>query len=548
MKIKFTLIILFLIGLQTALFSMESPELLTQVTDSISPNKNLKNQLTPTEIKAVIIKDVNFDVNTCFQIMQGVIYNSGDHKPMHHVRMTLSLNNKVIKEIITDYTGGYQLKLLCNKTYDLKIKITGFEEKSITFKSDIKSNTIIKKDFQLDGAYCYQTISGTIKSSLNGQYIAGASVSLLKNNKKIKTVTTLEDGIYSFSLDCYKTYTIEVVKEHFKSNTVLFNTSLVPQMTLIKHLTLKSVKCTKTIYGMVRSESSNTPLKEVNVELSKDGEFIKTIQTNAAGKFTFDLSCNSVFTVSLQKENYKKIMRAIETDSNDKKAGAFEFQLKRLGCTQLLEGIVKNSYTNKVESGVILQFFTSEKLIKTITTGADGTFTFNTDCKKSYKVTTSKKFYTDGSQYFVSGIKNNSKIHKTIKVSPILDFVQVREILMLKVNPNNLTFVLNKNTLTPALLKELYKITALMEKHPYIRLEINIHTDSRANDSFNMSLSKQRAKTIIEYLINNGISSDRLTGDGYGETQLLNHCSNGVKCKNYEHLKNKRVEFIVLDE
>ncbi|PCH78163.1 MAG: hypothetical protein COB98_01355 [Flavobacteriaceae bacterium] len=547
MKIKHFLIFLFLIGFQTSILSKQSTQYLVKTTDSIPPSTTVKKQLTPKEIKAVYIKDVNFDTKSCFQIMKGVIYNAGDKKPMHHVRIVLSLNNKIIQNILTDNTGGYTLKLLCNKTYDLKINIVGFEGKSITFKSDIQSNTTIKKDFHLDGAYCYQTISGTIKSAKDASLISGAYVSLLKNNKKIKTVKTLKDGTYAFSLDCYKTYTIEVEKEHFKGNSILFNTSLVPQISLIKHLTLRNLDCTKTIKGIVRNTQFNTLLNKVKVELSKSGQFIKSTQTNAAGEFYFDLACNSVFTVSLKKENYSKVMRAVETDSNSKIQTQITFELKHLDCKQTIKGVLINSQTNTVEAGVALQFFNDNKLIETITTGADGTFTFEAECSKSYKVTTEKQLYTDSSQYFVTNRKNKALVYKTIKISPVLDFVQIRKTLMLKVNPNNLTFVLNKNTLTVALKKELYKITALLEKHPNIKLEINIHTDSRANDNLNMTLSKQRAKTIIDYLVHNGISIDRLTGDGYGETQLLNRCANGIKCKNYEHLKNKRIEFIVLN-
>ncbi|PCI03800.1 MAG: hypothetical protein COB81_03170 [Flavobacteriaceae bacterium] len=547
MKTTHIVILFLLIGFQTSVMSMDYNGLGTQVNDSISPNGIAKKQLTPKEIKNVIIADTDFNRYSCFQIMQGVIRNTADNKPMHNVHVILSLNGKVIKKIVTDNTGQYQLKLLCNKTYDLKIKITGFEGKTITFKSDIKTNTIIKKDIYLDGAYCYQTISGTIRSSKNATLISGASVTLLKNNKKIKTVKTLEDGTYSFSLDCYKTYSVEVEKEHYTANSILFNTSLVPQMALIRHFSLQTINCTKTINGVVKNEKTNTPMNNVDVELSKDGRFVKATTTNTSGKFSFDVPCNSVFTLSLQKLNFQKLMRALESDSNDKKARNVEFKLKPLDCKQIIKGIVRNSSNNSIESDVKLQFFNANKLVKTITTGVDGSFTFNAECFKSYKVTTSKPFYTDGSQYFVSGNKNNSIVNKTIKISPVLDFIQVREMLMVKVNPNNLSFVLNKNTLTDALIKELNKVITIMEKHPYIRLEINIHTDSRANDNLNMSLSKERAQKIIDYLISKDISSDRLTGDGYGETQLLNHCSNGVKCKNYEHLKNRRIEFIVLD-
>lgn len=49
----------------------------------------------------------------------------------------------------------------------------------------------------------------------------------------------------------------------------------------------------------------------------------------------------------------------------------------------------------------------------------------------------------------------------------------------------------------------------------------------------------------IQYLVDRGISRSRLTGKGYGETQLVNHCSNGVKCSDWVHEQNRRSEFII---
>uniref|UniRef100_UPI00397F9079 OmpA family protein n=1 Tax=Spongiimicrobium sp. 3-5 TaxID=3332596 RepID=UPI00397F9079 len=78
-----------------------------------------------------------------------------------------------------------------------------------------------------------------------------------------------------------------------------------------------------------------------------------------------------------------------------------------------------------------------------------------------------------------------------------------------------------------------------------INIDVRSHTDSRANDAYNMALSGRRAKSTVDYLISKGISKTRLTSKGYGESQLVNHCSNGVPCTKAEHQLNRRSEFIV---
>jgi len=90
------------------------------------------------------------------------------------------------------------------------------------------------------------------------------------------------------------------------------------------------------------------------------------------------------------------------------------------------------------------------------------------------------------------------------------------------------------------------KLLNLMLKKPEIRVEINAHTDARSSDDFNLDLSERRAKAVVDYLVSRGIKRSRMVYHGYGETQLVNHCSNGVDCSDELHAKNRRTEFRVL--
>lgn len=80
-----------------------------------------------------------------------------------------------------------------------------------------------------------------------------------------------------------------------------------------------------------------------------------------------------------------------------------------------------------------------------------------------------------------------------------------------------------------------------------VNIEVMAHTDSRGEDSYNMSLSQQRANSVVNYLVSKGISRSRLSAKGYGETRLKNRCANGVDCSDSEHRINRRTEFRVLN-
>jgi outer membrane protein OmpA-like peptidoglycan-associated protein len=89
------------------------------------------------------------------------------------------------------------------------------------------------------------------------------------------------------------------------------------------------------------------------------------------------------------------------------------------------------------------------------------------------------------------------------------------------------------------------RLLTLLNDKP-VDIEIMSHTDSRGNDSFNQSLSQQRANSVVNYLVSKGISRNRLSAKGYGESRLANRCANGVECSENQHQQNRRTEFRVL--
>ena len=70
------------------------------------------------------------------------------------------------------------------------------------------------------------------------------------------------------------------------------------------------------------------------------------------------------------------------------------------------------------------------------------------------------------------------------------------------------------------------------------------HTDNRGSDEYNLKLSDQRAKAVVQYVISQGISKDRITGQGFGETEPKVDC--GANCTEEQHAQNRRNEFKIV--
>jgi outer membrane protein OmpA-like peptidoglycan-associated protein len=107
-------------------------------------------------------------------------------------------------------------------------------------------------------------------------------------------------------------------------------------------------------------------------------------------------------------------------------------------------------------------------------------------------------------------------------------------------------FDLDKWNIRPDAAKDLQKIIEVMQQYPNMTVDIRSHTDSRQTHKYNELLSDRRAKSTLEFMVKNGIERNRLTAKGYGETQLVNDCADGVPCSEEEHQKNRRSEFIIV--
>ena len=115
---------------------------------------------------------------------------------------------------------------------------------------------------------------------------------------------------------------------------------------------------------------------------------------------------------------------------------------------------------------------------------------------------------------------------------------------------NPIYFDVNRAIIRPDAALELDKIVTIMNEHPELEIELGSHTDCRSTASYNQSLSNRRAKASAAYIKARISNPERITGKGYGESQLLNNCycedTLQSTCSDEEHQLNRRTEFRVV--
>ncbi len=176
-------------------------------------------------------------------------------------------------------------------------------------------------------------------------------------------------------------------------------------------------------------------------------------------------------------------------------------------------------------------------------TEADGAYEHLIERDKEFVLKGSKAKYQDVQKEFNSfGLEKEREliVDLNIPMSPIEDVVILADL-------NTIYFDLDKSNIRPDAALELDKVVTLMNKYPGMEIRLESHTDSRADDNYNMKLSNRRAKSTYQYIISKGIDAKRIPKyEGFGESQLVNKCSNGVNCTEEEHQLNRRTEFIIL--
>lgn len=111
----------------------------------------------------------------------------------------------------------------------------------------------------------------------------------------------------------------------------------------------------------------------------------------------------------------------------------------------------------------------------------------------------------------------------------------------------NIRYDLNKYDIRVDAAKELDKVILILKDNPTIVVELGSHTDSRASDDYNLTLSQKRAEAAVNYIVTKGkINKNRISAKGYGETLLVNKCANGVECSEEEHARNRRTEIKIM--
>jgi outer membrane protein OmpA-like peptidoglycan-associated protein/tetratricopeptide (TPR) repeat protein len=166
-----------------------------------------------------------------------------------------------------------------------------------------------------------------------------------------------------------------------------------------------------------------------------------------------------------------------------------------------------------------------------------GEVIYDVDCEKVYIIEAYKDGYMTEKiplAKFVGGV-----ITVNVTIKPIDVIVTETEIIL-----NPIYFDFNKSNITKQGAEELDKLVYVMSQNDKLKIYVKSHSDSKGDDKYNLALSDKRAKATVQYVISKGVDETRISGKGFGETELKINCKN--KCTDEQNAINRRSEFLLV--
>ena len=237
-----------------------------------------------------------------------------------------------------------------------------------------------------------------------------------------------------------------------------------------------------------------------------------------------------------------------------------QIYLHRESCDITIVGTATDKFTGEPLSGATVSLLDeNNNPVHIVTTGADGKYRFEeyAACNSVYLLRATKP-NCDSVEKIINTPNKTETIESNMKLG-CCDPCDLKCILTI----NGILFNFDKFDIRETIedrkvgntppkihktenITDLRKLLAALKLNENLAISIESHTDSRGSHKYNEWLSTQRAIATKKWLMENGIAADRLCAQGFGETELITPCPDGVECTENDHTKNRRSEYRII--
>lgn len=326
--------------------------------------------------------------------------------------------------------------------------------------------------------------------------------------------TNPSDGWYSIVLTEGKNYDIRVSAQEYSDEEFSYDFTVIDSYEEItKNIQLFShVKLEVMVYDKDRLELTDANLMVKN---AISGSVLASLgKRTTDGIAILNLPIDGKYIIDANEENYIGDSFSFDLTSLVRYED-FEQDMEIDPLKLDFTFIVRDKETQEgISAQIILENKFKEILRIMPSEGVEGTY---------------KKELRDGFKYEVEvEVPDKAYFSYTNNIYPssktgvnelIIELTEIKKDL--KFTLKHINYEYNSAELLQSSHRDLSKVIKLLRDYEGVAIEISAHTDSDGSDAYNLSLSEKRAESVVNYLIQYGISTDRLTPKGYGETQPM---------------------------
>lgn len=323
-------------------------------------------------------------------------------------------------------------------------------------------------------------------------------------------------------------------------------------------------------------------LVDAQVELSNDKDSeSKVVKTGKTGALSYSVNSNNDYTFKVMNKGYLPYTFTVSGDelvATDKKV----IPLTKINKVNTSGTIFNEKYNKPLANAKVVILDRCSGKTTQVYSDAAGSFNFEAECGCEYEIRGTKDSFTEGVRTVSITDADCERFVKGASVEVILGLQFIEPVRRVEPMPrrsyatlsdrrssglntyflgseelhfeegqiirlSNLYYDLDKFYIRTDAGQELNHVYELLRAYPTMKIALMSHTDARGSDRYNTRLSQKRAFSARDYLIAKGISPDRVSSVGLGETMLVNECSDGVNCSEEEHQLNRRTEIKITE-
>jgi len=301
--------------------------------------------------------------------------------------------------------------------------------------------------------------------------------------------------------------------------------------------------------GSIFDEETGLPIVDHKMYLlDANNSIVDSTQTNIEGVFEFEKPPQLDVAISPAESENKEVHIKMKSTASKENANGKLFLMtskkKIVDSVYLAEGEVLTFYmeSNDAENKhKCVVYEDGKKAVKIVYVMRDSTGLILDSADQTTACLTIRKIYPEKEMIT---LLNDEDPELPLGEFEKLDLPKEKDTIIVE----RIYFEVERVSITGESKLSLARIIQVLEEHPSVKVKITGHTDSRGDETYNLHLSEKRSEAILSYLVSQGINKERLSSEGYGESRLVNHCKDGVKCSEEEHAQNRRTEFEIFWE